>query len=117
MKRLCLLSLLMGVLSLSAEARQQQAPPPPPRLSPQEQMQIAITDLYIKDFQSAFPLTLEQFLKINPPLRMFMEERFRLYSARLNISQQIQRLEAQPNSPRQRLNGLLAERTMIDNRI
>jgi uncharacterized protein (DUF305 family) len=130
MRRSGLFLLVVGALAISAEGRaqqqqrlnqgqqpppQQQAPPPQNSIpSAFQQMQGVITDFYISEFRNAFGLTDEQFIKLNPPLRRFMMQRFQLALEKANVDQQMDRMATTQNVSPEEADLLLMEKTRIE---
>jgi hypothetical protein len=105
---------LQPVVAQQRQLQQQgqpQQPPPPPAL---QQTQGVITDFYVSEFRNGFSLSDEQFIKLNPPLRRFMMQRFKLAIEKANVNQQIERLAATPNPPGDEVDMLLMEKSRID---
>ena len=75
----------------------QAAPRPAAQANRAQQIQNRIADLYLSDFRNALELTDEQFLKLGPIARRFIQMRFQAANQRERINQRLDQLLSQPD--------------------
>ena len=101
MKRLSMIIAVLGLLTTSVFAQEDplDAAAGDEALEQTEarQIQRSITDLYVSDFRNQVGLSEEQFLKVSPVLRQFIQNRFRVARQRVALDQQLNRLLSQPD--------------------
>jgi hypothetical protein len=68
-----------------------------PETAQMQQVRQGIVDLYLSDFRREVELTEEQFLKLNPLIREFIQERFRRANQRQQLKQRQDHLLSQRN--------------------
>jgi hypothetical protein len=121
------LLLLVAFVAVSAEGKapqqqrplqqlKQQQPPPGPEQRQQQEILGKITDLYVHQFNAAMELTDEQFLKINPLLRQYLQMRYNGATISRDIDQQIERLSSQPNPPEDETQRLIEAKAQLERR-
>ena len=121
MKRAIMIAVVVSLLAVSAFA---QVNPPDaettdqrevrPEAAQGQQIQRQITDLYIADFKSEVQLSDEQFMKLNPGIRNFMQMQFQTARRRQAFNQQLTQLMEQPNPSENDVTELINARNQFE---
>ena len=124
MRHAFIAAVVAGFLHLSAFAQVDTPETPPverpnarPEAAQAQRIQEQITDLYLSDFKNEVGLTDEQFLKLNLPLRNFMQMRFRAPARRQALNQRLTELLNQPNPPEPEVQKLTEEIAQFDRQV
>ena len=83
--------------------------------NPRQQIQQRITDIYISDFRGAVELSDEQFLKLSPTVREFIQMRFQAANVREELKRRQELLLSQPNPSEADFHKLSEEQARFEN--
>jgi len=121
MKRAIMIAAVVGLLTVSAFA---QVNPPEAETTDQrevrtepaqgQQIQRQITELYIADFKNEVQLSDEQFMKLNPGIRNFMQRQFEAARQRQAFKQKLTQLMEQPNPSESEVTELINAKNQFE---
>lgn len=123
MKRLCLIVVISGVLTVPAFAQtaaQEEVPPEAPvEQAPlpenqARQLQQRIVDFYLSDFRREVELSDDQFLALAPEIRRFMQMRFRVANQRRALLERQNQMLKQPVLSEAEVQRLTEQQAQLD---